>query len=483
MAGWMVALCAQGMAMASPVPGPKVVDDALMRISAWGQRLDRLRPGPGVKEGDEIIVRMSAWGQIGPVLLKHGLTLSKRFEFRPIFLVKPIGENRNASKVIQALLKEPHVLSAEPNAVFESIKPDRNQPWAIGSEQVASAQWADRALMLDQVHELSRGAGVRVAVLDTGVAPHHPALSGRLLPGRNFVDGTLDTREKKDGTHNFYYGHGTHVAGVVAMVAPDAKIVPLRVMDSDGMGTAWRLAEAMLYAVDPNNDDHPGEGVHVINLSLSSLTKSDLFKVVSKWVTCSHTQLAKLAPKGRKGAPKASPGDEAFDATVPVTAADEARCSGFGGAIVVAAAGNRGSDKPEYPAAETAASLLSVTASNRSACLSGFSNHGPWIKLAAPGEAITSSVPGGGYATWSGTSMAAPFVSGAAALLRSKDVTATNEELAQRLLNVTLPLNGTSVRQLNILGALTAPSATELAAARSVNSEPSQWSAERCKGQ
>ncbi len=441
-AGVVAALCAQGWVMAKPGPGP----------------------GPAPKGDGEVIVRMSSQGDISPLLVKYKLTLSKRFEWRPIFLVKGIGNGPKADKVIQDLSKEPNVLSAEPNAAFEAIGPDRNQPWAIGSEQVASAQWADQALMLDQVHAINRGAGVRIAVLDTGVAPRHPALRGKLLPGRNFVDGDSDTDEKKDGVNNYFFGHGTHVAGVVNMVAPDAQIVPLRVMNSDGVGTAWDLAEAMLYAVDPNNDFMPGEGVHVINLSLSSLTKTDLFKVVSKWVSCTHTQLAKKGPKGPKGPPKPTPGDAAVDATIPVTPGDEARCSGFGGAIVVAAAGNRHSDKPEYPAAEAAPSWLSVTSSNSSSSLSSFSNYGKWIKLAAPGEAITSSVPGGRYATWSGTSMAAPFVTGAAALLRSQDQTASNDDLAQRLVNSSRPLNGTSVRELDILAALSAPPVTSTAA-------------------
>ena len=138
-----------------------------------------------------------------------------------------------------------------------------------------------------------------------------------------------------------------------------------------------------------------------------------------------------------------------------MTLGDKARCTGFGGAVVVAAAGNDGSDKVrEYPAAETSSALLSVAASDIGGWLARFSNHGGWIKLAAPGEAITSTVPGGGYATWSGTSMAAPLAAGAAALLLATNWNLKADQLVKRLKDSGDKLCGTPMKQLDIAAAL-----------------------------
>ena len=81
----------------------------------------------------------------------------------------------------------------------------------------------------------------------------HPALAGRMLPGWDFVDGDADPSETAQPTQGGY-GHGTHVAGLVAWVAPGARLLPLRVLDAEGQGNAWVLAEAMLHAVDPDHN-------------------------------------------------------------------------------------------------------------------------------------------------------------------------------------------------------------------------------------
>jgi subtilisin family serine protease len=124
---------------------------------------------------------------------------------------------------------------------------------------------------------------------------------------------------------------------------------------------------------------------------------------------------------------------------------------------VAAAAGNDGSRRVrEYPAAEGAYGLIAVTASTASGRLAGFANSGNWIHLAAPGEAITSSVPGGGYGTWSGTSMATPLVAGTAALLRALDPTLTPDLVVDRLLDHSAPLCGTTLRRVDAAATLAA---------------------------
>jgi subtilisin family serine protease len=382
----------------------------------------------------EIIVRLRDEGDIAPLLVKYQLSLVGRLGSRPIYRLKVIGDARVDQK-INALRHESDVQSAEPNVSYGVIEPVKNVAWAIGDPQPFATQWAGPAIHLDQAHRLSTGAGVRVAVLDTGVDRRHPALAGKLLPGFDFVDFDSDPSEV-GSVANQYYGHGTHVAGLVALVAPDARIMPVRILDADGVGNAWVLAEAMLYAVDPDGNPDTDDGAHVINLSLSSPTKTDLFATVAKLVSCKS---------GSAGANKTY---------VAGSLGDKARCTGFGGAVVIAAAGNHASEAQEYPAAESSTALLSVAASDSSGWLSGFSNRGGWIELAAPGEDVTSTVPGGGYATWSGTSMAAPLASGAAALLRATDWKMQADQLLQRLRDSGDKVCGTGMKGLNIAAAL-----------------------------
>jgi len=395
---------------------------------------------------DEIIVQLRERAEIAPLLVKHQLSLIGRFGQRPIYRLKIIGQASLKQKV-DALRRESEVRSVEPNPTFRVLVPGKNVPWAIGDPAADSVgQWAAQSIRLPEAHRLTTGRGVRIAVLDTGVDRRHPALAGRLLPGFDFVDWDADPSEEADPLSRTY-GHGTHVAGLVAMVAPGARILPLRVLDAQGYGNVWVLAEAMLYAVDPDGDPSTDDGAHVINLSLTSLARTELFKTVVKLVSCKKGSLA--------GGAK-DPDDEDDDGSGDegITLGDKARCSGFGGALVVAAAGNLGTDKiQEYPAAEASSSLLSVAASDREGWLAPFSNYG-WVKLAAPGAEITSSVPGGGYGTWSGTSMAAPLVAGAAALVRSLERGLPADKVAKRLRERGAKLCGTPMRQLDVLAAL-----------------------------
>lgn len=220
---------------------------------------------------------------------------------------------------------------------------------------------------------LSTGAGVTIAILDTGVDATHTALAGRVLPtGWNFVDENADTRDLGDGLDNDgdtftdeLTGHGTHVAAIAAHVAPDALILPVRVLDSDGNSDIFDVARAIFFAIDA--------GVDVINASLGSTYRSDMIEDAV---------------------------DEAFRR----------------GIVVVAAVGNNDLQDPvEYPAFFDG--VVRVTAVDANDVRCPFSNYHPEITIAAPGNGIFSAIPGGDYAQWSGTSMATPMVSGAAALV------------------------------------------------------------------
>jgi subtilisin family serine protease len=122
--------------------------------------------------------------------------------------------------------------------------------------------------------------------------------------------------------------------------------------------------------------------------------------------------------------------------------------------VVSIAAGNHGGRSPrEYPAAEGVYGAVAVGASNAARQLAAFSNHGSWVDLAAPGEAITSAVPGG-WGTWSGTSMAAPVVAGTAALLRSMRPHWSSKLLARRLVCTGSKLDGSPLPEIDPLAAV-----------------------------
>lgn len=436
------------------------MDEITARISQRGRHwrallgtaLVSLGLGAHAAAGDdsidgEILVQLRSADALAPLLARHELTLAGRFGVRPIFRLKVIGSATVKDK-IAALEKDAGVVSAEPNRVHRSPEARKNVVWAIGSLDDYLAQWAPRAMRLAEAQRLATGAGMRIAVLDTGVDLQHPALAGRLLPGFDFVDFDADPSEV-GGAADPGFGHGTHVAGLVALVAPGARIMPLRVLGPDGTGHTWALAEALLYAVDPDGNPATDDGAHVINLSLGSVERTNLLDAVAKLVTCRE----RIAPSDND-----DDGDD--DKRKAAYADDKSRCEGLGGAVVVAAAGNGASDKVrEFPAAEGAHGLLSVGASDANRMRARFSNYGKWVEVAAPGDHITSAVPGGGFGTWSGTSMAAPLASGTAALVRSVNPKLSADELTKRLKERSVKLCGTKLRQIDALAALTDESA------------------------
>jgi len=385
----------------------------------------------------DVLVQLRSAAALQPLLVKHRLSLLGRFGVRPIFRLGVTGADDVGAK-IEALQLEPDVLQAERNFIQRSPEARKNLVWAIGTPQAYAAQWAPQALHLGAAHATSRGAGMRVAVLDTGVDSSHPALAGRLLPGFDFVDFDADPSEA-GGPADLGFGHGTHVAGLVALAAPAARIMPLRVLDTSGQGNAWVLAEAILRAVDPDGNPDTDDGAHVINLSLGTAARTRILNTVAALASCAGPDPAEPAP----------------DLSDPGYNGDRARCARFGGAVIVAAAGNDGSASVrEYPAAESVYGLLSVTASAATGRLAGFANFGTWIGVAAPGDGITSSVPGGEYGTWSGTSMASPLAAGVAALVRAAEPALTPDDVVRRLIRTASPLCGTDLRQVDAAQAL-----------------------------
>jgi subtilisin family serine protease len=370
---------------------------------------------------NDLIVRLHP--RVDPQAFAASVGLSNRpsdiaaLPDRPVYRFR-IEDQTAPSRKAASLANHPSVVYAEPNYVSQIPEARRRSSWAVGfSAAEYAAQWAPQMIRLPAAHAINRGAGVTVAILDTGIDVTHPALQGQLLPGYDFVDNDADPSEVWSDAHESAYGHGTHVAGLVLLAAPEALILPLRTLDSTGGGTIWAQVLALRAAADANAD--------VINLSFSFDQRSRLLDETIAELTCTVTGNAKCRARGRSGA------------------------------VVVVAAGNSGTNVREWPGASTIPGSVAVTASTERDTLASFATVGPWVTLAAPGEQIISTVPGGEYAVWSGTSMSAPLTSGVAALLRSHHPHLRPADVAKYLVGGAAPISETVRYRLDALGALT----------------------------
>jgi thermitase len=350
----------------------------------------------------ELIVQLipPTIGQVDLVIqalaARFDLTVLEQLDNLPIYRLRIINQLLTPPTLASLLQTLPNVLYAEPNYIGQVPEGQRQRSgWAIGgNDETYHAQWAPQMLRLPEAHTISTGAGITVAVLDTGVDPDHPALAGHLIQGFDFVDLDADPSEEGAYGQDSAYGHGTHVAGLIALAAPDSDIMALRILKPDGTGNSWLLAQAIRYAVANN--------ASVVNMSYSVSKRSLLIDNILDLVTS-------LTP---------SP-------------------------VMVAAAGNNGpSTAKEYPAAERKPGLLSVAASTDSDTLAEFSTRGSWVDVAAPGAGILSCVPMNNYAAWSGTSMSAPFVAGTAALVRALYPALSAAQVVLRIVNKSATIAG-----------------------------------------
>jgi subtilisin family serine protease len=244
-------------------------------------------------------------------------------------------------------------------------------------------------LHLTEARNITRGAGVRVAVIDTGLDFNHPLFAGRLAyPVFDFVDNDGTPTDEPGGRG---FGHGTFVSGLITLAAPDAQLMPLRVFGRDGQGTSFNIAKAIRYATD--------NGAQVINMSFGLLQEDKLIK------------------------------DMLSDVYEQV--------------YMVASAGNDNQNAIHYPAAEKS-KTFSVTSVSNNDVKAAFANYNTDIQGCAPGVSLYSAWPGGRWATWSGTSFSTALVTGEAALLL-----AVNPEANRSLLNQTIVNSGVNIDPLN----------------------------------
>lgn len=342
----------------------------------------------------------------------------------------------------------PAVAMLEPELVFHAAATPNEglftSQWGLSNVgQYAGLVGAD--IGATRAWDITTGArSVVVAVLDSGLDITHPDLAANVwtnpgevvdgkdndgsgyaddLHGWNFIDNTADLR---DG-----YGHGTHVAGIIGAVGDNGigvagvnwqvSLMPLKVQDSRGVGTTSAVIAALQYVTKMRRD-------HGINI---------------------------VAANASWGA--------AAGASIVVQEA--IRAQGDLGITFVAAAGNSASDNdlvPRFPAGYDLANVISVAALASNNTLAEISNYGRTsVDLAAPGAVIQSTFPGGGYGILSGTSMAAPHVSGVVALLAAAKPGISVAEVRAAILGSTTPVAGLVGKtvtggRLNAAGALAA---------------------------
>jgi type VII secretion-associated serine protease mycosin len=286
-----------------------------------------------------------------------------------------------SARTVRARLRRDHAVAQVEYSYRRHALSQPNDPKWVTAQQSYLAP-----IRVDRAWDVSKGSGVTVAVIDTGVDLNHPDLAGRLVAGRDIAN--------NDATPQDDVGHGTMVAGIIAAdrnnhrgvagVAPLANIMPIKVLGGDGSGDDTDIAAGIDWART--------HGADVINLSL---------------------------------------GGPSTDVVLQQAVADAIAA----GIVVVAAAGNDGAETVGYPASYPG--VIAVSASTHTGALAAFSSYGARVDLAAPGLDITSTALGSSeaYDVESGTSFSSPIVAGIAALVRAHNPGFTAAQTRSRLLD------------------------------------------------
>ena len=290
-----------------------------------------------------------------------------------------IAKKADQKTAAENLLKNKQVVFVEPNQQMKSTY--------IPEDPSYIKQWYLNKIDMPKAWDQTKGSSkITVAVIDDGVQQDHPELKGKIISPYNAVTG---------GTYYVPQEHATHVAGIIAAshnqsgiagIAPNVKIMPINVFDGDE-ASDYDVAKGIKYAADHHAD--------IINMSLGSTGYSYLLDYYAAYAKSK-------------------------------------------GVFIVAAAGNDGSFEKMYPAALD--SVVGVSATDNADKVTFFSNHGSDIDFAAPGLNIYSTVNDSKYNSLSGTSMAAPIVTGVAALVRSKNPFLTPDQVMSVLKKSTVDL-------------------------------------------
>jgi thermitase len=342
-----------------PVAQPGVDNDPEGAPYVAGELLVAYEPGTS-EEAEETVVRRSG---------------ARTLENLPgeVRLVSFPAIRREASEAVRERALARALAYLGHKAAVEAV--DYNylrEPYFIPNDPMLANQWGLISARFGGAWNDAKGGRAKVAIVDSGAYSNHPDI-GRIIAQRDFVE--------DDAVADDDNGHGTHVTGIAGALTDngkgvaggcfDCELLIAKVMGRIGFTTDSRIVKGINWSAN--------HGADVVNLSL-----------------------------GGSG-----------DSSVLRTAVDRA----YGrGALVVAAAGNEGTNVPQYPAAYS--KVIAVSATTADGRLARYSSRGDWVDLAAPGTDILSTSNSGGYDRMSGTSMSAPFVSGLAGLLASRGMSA-----------------------------------------------------------
>ncbi len=377
---------------------------ALVPLGAWWSGLLAGTMGGGVPVDppieNELVVRPSTGHSSADIvdgLTAAGLTsvsVSDEISGRNTFLITHIPQAGmdlpQLEAVLDGLVANGIATWAEVNYQSQTAEGKTDSLWVtgIGLEEWFNQQYLVTTLGLPAAHQRTLGQGVIVAVLDSGMDASHPSIAGPIAPGAwsfltdspNVTDSGNGIDDDGDGLVDEGVGHGTFVASLIRLVAPQSRLLPIQVLDSEGRADNFHVAKSMYYAID--------QGAHVINMSMGTTYRSAAMEEATA---------------------------EAFDK----------------GIMVVGSMGNYGVDEPrEFPGSD--GNAVGVAATNHADLVAPFSNFGPRTDFCAPGTSLSRSgspqpgfsvigaLPGGAIAAWQGTSFAAALVSGTAALVRAQ---------------------------------------------------------------
>jgi len=369
-------------------------------------------PVPG-----RIMVKFRDNAAAAGVLGQHGLSDGPPIGSTGAHLIKvPAGREL---QLVEALSRNPAVEYAEPDELVTATTTDQyfDRQYALqnvgqsftntaGTVTVAAGK-NDADVDAVEAWNVTTGGGTRVAIIDSGVAADNNDISPQVADRVNFSDKTISGPDDYDR-----YGHGTHVAGIVAAVAnnsigvagvcPSCSILDVKVLNDSGSGSSSAIAKGIDWAAT--------HGAKVINMSLGQRVSSRTLEVA---VNNAWNQ----------------------------------------GVVIVAAAGNAGTQAQVYPGAYP--NVIAVAATDNKDAKASFSTYGKWVDVAAPGVSVYSTFPNHpfalssqygsseGYDILSGTSMASPVVAATAALVWSTAAGTSNTSVRAKVESTADPISGT----------------------------------------
>lgn len=346
--------------------------------------------------------------ELSKILSRHGGSSARRMHKTQVHVVTlPTGTDERVAA--ELLRRDPHIKSAE---IDKLIAPDQ-----VGNDVYYASAWHLPKIQAPSAWDTSLGAGVTIAILDSGVDGTHPDLQGKLVPGWNFFDGNSNTSD--------VYGHGTKVAGSAAAasnnatgvtgVAWNAKIMPVRISDTAGYAYYSTIAEGIYWAAD--------NGAKVVNVSYAVHGSASV-----------RTAANYLKTKG---------------------------------GLLINSAGNSGA----LDATLANSAMISVSATAIGDIRASWSSFGDYVDVSAPGAGIWTTVSGGGYAAVSGTSFSSPITAGVVALMMSANPALKPSELEDILKTTSVDLGAAGADREFGVGRINAAAAVQKARSLAITAD------------